>query len=162
MQDEVRDKSVALAISVGKVGGRLTADMLKTAMRRYLSASKNPKTPHGKMSVKQLIQQDGSTKSMEVHDVKVRDFERVARKYGIDFAVKKQKGTDRYLLFFKAKDKGAIDAAFLEFTGGIITRKKDGQEKKPSLLKQLAHFKEVVKQAVQSKEKNRDKGEMSL
>ena len=27
MQDEVRDKSVALAIKVGKTGGRLTADL---------------------------------------------------------------------------------------------------------------------------------------
>lgn len=29
MQDEVRDKSVALTIKVGKAGGRLTAGLLK-------------------------------------------------------------------------------------------------------------------------------------
>ena len=35
MQDEIRDKSVALVIHVGKDGGRLTADILKWAIRQY-------------------------------------------------------------------------------------------------------------------------------
>ena len=48
MQDEVRDKSVALAIKVGKTGGRLTADLLKWAIRKYLAQSHNPKIHHGK------------------------------------------------------------------------------------------------------------------
>ena len=45
MQDEVRDKSVALAIKVSKTGGRLTADLLKWAMRKYMAQSQNPKNP---------------------------------------------------------------------------------------------------------------------
>ena len=36
-QEEVRDKTVALVIKVGKTGGKLTADILKWAMRRYLN-----------------------------------------------------------------------------------------------------------------------------
>ena len=35
MQDEVRDKSVALVIRVGKNGGKLTADLLRWAIRQY-------------------------------------------------------------------------------------------------------------------------------
>ena len=42
MQDEVRDKSVALAIKVGKTGGRLTADLLKWAIRKYLVCGRFP------------------------------------------------------------------------------------------------------------------------
>ena len=57
MQDEVRDKSVALAIRVGKTGGRLTADLLKWAIRQYLEQSRNPKIHHGKQTVKQLVRQ---------------------------------------------------------------------------------------------------------
>ena len=52
MQDEVRDKSVALVIQVGKTGGKLTADLLKWAMRRYLERAKNPKIHHGRQTVK--------------------------------------------------------------------------------------------------------------
>ena len=36
MQDEVREKSVAFVIRVGKNGGKLTASMLKYAIERYL------------------------------------------------------------------------------------------------------------------------------
>ena len=47
MQDEVRDKSVALTIKVGKAGGRLTAGLLKWAIRKYLAQTQNPKIHHG-------------------------------------------------------------------------------------------------------------------
>ena len=46
MQDEVRDKSVALAIKVGKTGGRLTADLLKWAG----SIWRSPKTRKSTMA----------------------------------------------------------------------------------------------------------------
>lgn len=52
MQDEVRDKSVAFVISVGKTGGRLTADLLRTAMRRYLEQSRHPQAHYGKQTVR--------------------------------------------------------------------------------------------------------------
>ena len=48
MQDEVREKSVALTIKVGKAGGRLTAGLLKWAIRKYLAQTQNPKIHHGK------------------------------------------------------------------------------------------------------------------
>ncbi len=41
MQDEVRDKSVALTIKVGKTGGRLTAGLLKWP---FGNTCRNPKT----------------------------------------------------------------------------------------------------------------------
>ena len=148
MQDEVRDKSVALAISMGKTGGRLTADAVKAAMRHYLTAQRNPKIKHGKQTVKQLVQQGGGVQNMEIKDV--------------DYAITRQKDTGAYHLFFKSKDDAAMTAAFREFTAGIVTRKKDGEKAKPSLLKQLAHFKEVVKKSIEDKVKNREKGEMSL
>ena len=51
MQDEVRDKSVALTIKVGKTGGKLTANLLKWAIRQYMQQSRNPKIHYGKQSV---------------------------------------------------------------------------------------------------------------
>lgn len=35
MQEEVRDKSISLVIKVGKTGGKLTAELLKWAIREY-------------------------------------------------------------------------------------------------------------------------------
>ena len=89
MQDEVRDKSVALVIDVGKKGGRLTADLLKWAIRRYQEQSRNPKVHHGKQTVKQLVKQGAGVQNIEITDKNIKSFERVARKYGVDFALKK-------------------------------------------------------------------------
>lgn len=154
MQEEVREKSVALVIRVGKTGGRLTADMLKWAMRRYLAQRSNPAVRHGKQTVKQLVRQGAGVQNIEITDQNIRSFERVARKYGVDFALKKDPVQGRYLVFFKARDADALNAAFAEYTAKTMNRGKN----KPSLLATLSHFKEVVKNNVRDGEKHREKG----
>ena len=155
MQDEVREKSVALAIKVGKTGGRLTADLLKWAIRRYLNQSHNPKSYHGKQTVKQLVGQGAGVKSIEITEKNIKSFERVAKKYGVDFALKKNPEKGEYYVFFKARDDDAMQAAFAEYTAKTIQRK---TTEKPSVRRQLSHFKEVVKNAVQETVKTRDRG----
>ena len=154
MQDEVRDKSVALTIRVGKTGGKLTADMLKWAIRRYMDQSRNPKIHHGKQTVKQLVKQGAGVQNIEITDKNIKSFERVARKYGVDFALKKDPSEGKYLVFFKAKDADALNAAFAEYTARTLNR----SQKKPSLRARLSHFKEVVKNRAQETVKNRDRG----
>jgi len=63
----VRDKSVALAIKVGKTGGKLTADLLKWAMRKYMTQAKNPEIHHGKQTVKQLVKQGQGVQNIEIN-----------------------------------------------------------------------------------------------
>ena len=155
MQEEVRDKSVALVIKVGKTGGRLTADLLKWAIRRYLEQSRNPKAHHGRQTVKQLVRQGAGVQNIEITDKNIKSFEHVARKYGVDFALKKDTANGRYLVFFKARDADALNAAFAEYTAKTLHRK---APQKPSLLGQLAHFKEVVKNMVRDTARNRDRG----
>ena len=154
MQDEVRDKSVALVIRVGKEGGRLTADLLKAAMRDYMRRAQAHKTPHGKQSVKQLVGQDAGVQSIEITDKNIKSFERVARKYGVDFALKKDSAEGKYFVFFKARDADAITAAFSEYANKSIKRNRD----KPSLHAELEHFKEVAKSTQRDTEKHREQG----
>ena len=122
MQDEVRDKSVALVIKVGKTGGKLTADLLKWAMRRYLERAKNPKIHHGRQTVKQLVKQGAGVQNIEVTAKNIKSFERVARKYGVDFALKKDPSQGKYFVFFKARDADAIQAAFTEYAAKTVNR----------------------------------------
>lgn len=151
MQEEVRDKSVALVLRVGKGGAKLTAEMLKWAIRQYQKQANEPQ--HGKQSVKQLVKQGAGVQNIEITDKNVKSFERVARKYGVDFALKKDPAQGRYLVFFKARDADALNAAFAEYTAKTLNRAKG----KPSILKQLSHFKDIVK-ASPDKVKNREKG----
>ena len=92
MQDEVRDKSVALAIKVGKTGGRLTADLLKWAIRKYLAQSHNPKIHHGKQSVKQLVGQGVGVKNIEINEKNIKSFENVGEKIRRGFCSEKESG----------------------------------------------------------------------
>ena len=98
MQEEVTQKTIALVIKTAK----LDANVLKAAMRMYLNhrRQKAQKT-HGKTSVKKLVGEGVGVAPIEVADGNIKSFERVARKYNVDFAVKKDKTTDppKYVAF---------------------------------------------------------------
>ena len=107
MQEEVTQKTIALVIKTAK----LDANVLKAAMRMYLNhrRQKAQKT-HGKTSVKKLVGEGVGVSSIEVTDGNIKSFERVARKYNVDFAVKKDKTTapPKYVVFFKGRDADAV------------------------------------------------------
>lgn len=135
MQEEVESRTVALTISTAKLTGRL----FKAAVAKYLDYRKNkqreePAIPHGKQTVKQLIGQNQGVSTIESNDPHIRNFERIARKYGVDYAIKKVKTADKpkYVIFFKARDADALTQAFTEYT-----RKSAELEKKPSVLQKL-------------------------
>lgn len=90
MQEEVTQKTIALVIKTSK----LNAGVLKAAMRMYLNHRKQQaQNKHGKVSVKKLVGEGVGVSSIEVTDNNIKAFERVARKYNVDFAVKKDKTT---------------------------------------------------------------------
>ena len=98
------------------------------------------KQPHGKMTVKKLAAQNRGLQSVEVTNQNIGSFNRIARKYGIDFAPFKAKGQDRYLIFFKSQDADAMTAAFKEYTeqiGNMDTSIFLGG-KEPTTLKELS------------------------
>lgn len=135
MQEEVESRTVALTISTAKLTGRL----FRAAIAKYLDYRKNkqreePAVPHGKQTVKQLIGQNQGVSTIESNDPHIKNFERIARKYGVDYAIKKVRTEDKpkYVIFFKARDADALTQAFTEYT-----RKSAEREKKPSVLQKL-------------------------
>lgn len=157
MQEEVENKTLTLAISTTKMTGRV----LKNAIAKYLAYRKNksregPVKPSGKQTVKELVGQNQGVANIEITDSNIRDFDRVARKYGVDYALKKDRSSDppRYLVFFKARDGDAITAAFKEYSA-VTDRRKD----RPSVLQKLRHFKELVAAVTPSRERRRERGE---
>mgnify|MGYP000484533269 FL=1 len=142
MQEEVEQRTLTLAINTTK----MTANVLKSAISKYLAYRKEkkregPVKPCGKQSVKQLVGQDQGVANIEITDRNIKDFERIARKYGVDFALKKDKTGDipKYLVFFKARDADALTAAFREYTA-----KSDRKKERPSVLKKLRKFKDIT------------------
>ena len=95
------------------------------------------------MTVKQLAAQNKGMQSIEVSDKNIGSFNKIARKYGIDFAPFKVKGQDRYLVFFKAHDADAMTAAFKEYAAKSVKK-----QNRPSILAKLEQFKNLIKSAV--------------
>lgn len=157
MQDEVNEKTVALSIKAVK----LTAALLQAAIKKMLAEGKKQldkqATPHGKQTLKQLMKQNAGVSNIEITDSNIKAFESTAKKYGVDFALKKDatETPPRYLVFFKGKDADVLTAAFKEFSAKKLT-----QEQKPSIRKALAAFKEKAKllNANREKVKNKDRG----
>ncbi len=160
MNEEVASKTVHLAIKVGKVTVRTLYSGLKKfvdeckkemekqdAKRDQKKESKQEKTVRGKQSVKQLVGQGQGVSSLEVGDSGIRDFKRIANKYGVDFAIVKDKTEDppRYVVFFKAKDVDAITQVLKEYSAMQMKRKQKAEKQKPSILEKLNLFKEKVK-----------------
>ena len=168
MQEEVNEKTVSLCIT----GGKVTARLLKQAMMRFLAAMEKEKAEkarkqqvkgppdkdyHGKQSLKKLAQQNVQLSNIEITDNNIKAFEKVAKKYGIDFSLKRDKSVDppRYFVFFKARDVDVMTAAFREYAGVELKKK---QAKKPSVRKKLqksVERKAKHRQRVKQRQKSR-------
>lgn len=158
MQEEVTQKTIALVIRAT----RLSADVLRKAMSAYLNHRKQKMSipKHGKMSVKKLMGRDQGANSIEVTEKNIKAFERIAKKYNVDFAVRKDKTVDppKYLVFFKGRDADVIAMAFKEFVHGNEKKKQFRQ----SVRDRLNRYKESMDQnrnRERSRERPRNRGQ---
>ena len=105
-------------------------------------------------AVAKLLEQlksDHQKHQYEVTDQNIGSFNRIARKYGIDFAPFKVKGEKRYMVFFKAPDADAMTAAFKEYTAKQVRK-----AERPSVLEMLQHFKSLIQAAVVDRTKRKE------
>ena len=130
MQEDIENKSLTLIINTRK----LTARTLATAFMKFLRYSRNKiqahqnVKPQGKQSVKQLIAQNQGVENTELADRnEAKSFDRYARQYGVDYAVQKgysQEGKPRYILYFKARDRSAINQAMAAYSVAWVRQQK--------------------------------------
>lgn len=146
MQEEIEQKTINLCLSTT----RLTAHTLLNAGRAYLRHQQDT-GPHGKQSVKSLLRQNRGVSSLEIGSTGIRGFERYARRYGIDYAIRKDstETPPRYLVFFKAPDAEAMNAALKEYAGFL--------KEKPQRPSVLARLQELVQAAAELPDKVRHK-----
>ena len=121
IQEEVENKTVNLVISTTKLSYHTLVSALKKMKQMHANQPK-----HGKQTVKQLIGQNQGVSNLAVDSTGIKGFEKVARKYGVDFAIRKDRCHEppRYLVFFKARDADAITSAFQEYADKRMRRDK--------------------------------------
>lgn len=155
MQEEVDQKTIALAVKTGK----LTAQVLQAAIRKYLAARQKGtgKAHHGQQSLKQLKKHGAALSNIEITDANIGLFKPCAKKYGVDFTLRKDATTQppHYIVIFKAKDADNMEQAFKEFTAKKLQR-----EERPSIRKDIAASKEkaAARNADRAKEKFKERG----
>lgn len=143
MQEEVENRTVNLAISTTK----LTARSLLNAFRAYKNHRRNVKAKKaynmdthivGEQTIGQLLGQNQGATNIEIEKTEISGFKRILNKYGVDYAITKDKSQvpPRYLVFFKARDSDALTAAFKEFSAETARK-----AERPSTLALLAKMK---------------------
>ena len=143
MQEEVENRTVNLAISTTK----LTARSLLNAFRAYMNHRRNVKAKKtynmdthivGEQTIGQLLGQNQGATNIEIEKTEISGFKRILNKYGVDYAITKDKSqiSPRYLVFFKARDSDALTAAFKEFSAETARK-----AERPSMLALLAKMK---------------------
>ena len=156
MQEEITQKTLALCVEASK----MTAQLLQQAMKKVLADmekhKKNPQLRHGKQTLRQLMKHNTGVSNIEITDPSIKEFEKIARKYGVDYAVKKDRSSSppKYLIFFKGRDADALTAAFTEYTGKKV--RKAEKSERPSVLAKLSQFKELVKHVVVDRNKRKE------
>ena len=123
-------------MKASKLTARSLAYALRAVGRKIAKEYRESKTPHGKQSVKKLMAHGVVTNSIELSG-DTKTFDRVARKWNVDYAFYKA-GPDKYLLFFKSGQADAITACFSEYSKKVLNKSKSRRTPIREQLKQGA------------------------
>ena len=104
------EKGLRKTIDLSVRSREFTVDTLKSAMQDFLSGKSQKK---GRVSMKKLSEHSGKLENVEIKGI--ADFLSVAKKYDIDYAVKKEADSDTFHVFFQASKMEDFKRAFQEF-----------------------------------------------
>lgn len=146
-------KTIDITIKAAK----LTSDILADALKDFLS---DKTTKKGRMTFKELEAQNPNSKleSIEITDNNIRDFLATAKKYNVDYALKRDKSTEpvTYHVFFQSFKAENFNRAFKEYTS--IKQKQIEEKKTPYDRQKLNEkAKEIASEAREKKEKVRER-----
>ena len=100
MQEEITQGAVSLSVEAGK----MTADLLQKALKKVLEEMQKKPSQRtlrqGKQTLHQLKQHGASLTNIEITEQNIKAFSAVAKKYDIDYALKKDPQTPRTTMCF--------------------------------------------------------------
>lgn len=125
MNGEITEKSIAFVIDKSFLTAKYLYKLLK-----FIKEYEN-KTP-GLKSVKNIIGDNAHISTSEIDkNIVLKDFDKIARKYGVKFAVVR-KEDNKMILFFKSKDTEVLKKAIEEYTRLCLKKELKSQNKQKS------------------------------
>lgn len=150
MQEYVEERTVAISVKAAKLSGRALAAACKKVLAEMKKHHEAAKRPHGRQSVKKLMNHYGGKSSMPYVGAP-KDFDRIAKEFHVDYAFHKV-SPGHYLLFFKANQADTVTAAFQKYSDKVLNKNKDHA----SILGQLRHFTEQIQKKPKEKQHTRE------
>ena len=132
MQEEIEHKTVNFAISTVKLSARTLLKGAQFFLRQY-----DKSASQGKQSMNRLIRQNRGVTNLEIEKTGIKDFDRYAKRYHIDYAIQKDLSCTppRYLIFFKAQDTDALN----EYSASVLSK-----TERPSVLAKLHNLAQTI------------------
>lgn len=145
MQEQVNEKTIAFQVNTVKVTTRelkkLIALYLRVRKERKLKKApvKQQNRKASKTTLEKLSKKYDGLKSIEITENNIKDFEKTAKKYKLEYALKKDDKTEppTYFVFFKGRDLDVIDYAFREYLKSSIEKSSDSRPSVRALLKKM-------------------------
>ena len=134
MQEEIEHKTVNFAISTVKLSARTLLKGAQFFLRQY-----DKSASQGKQSMNRLIRQNRGVTNLEIEKTGIKDFDRYAKRYHIDYQKDLSCTPPRYLIFFKAQDTDALNAAFKEYSASVLSK-----TERPSVLAKLHNLAQTI------------------
>jgi hypothetical protein len=123
LQEQVDREAIGITLKASRLTAKGLAVVLSAVARNIQKKHNKSQTPHGKQSVKKLMNHNQATNTIEIEGDKGL-FDKVARQWRVDYAFHKT-GPDKYLLLFKSGQADAITAAFSEYSALVMQRARD-------------------------------------
>ena len=143
MQEYVEEQTIAISVKAAKLSGKVLAAACKKVFAEIAKQQEAAKRPN-------LMNHHGGKNAMKYVGAP-KDFDRIAKEFHVDYAFHKT-GPGHYLLFFKADQADAIQAAFGKYTEKVMGR----SQTRPSILGQLREFAEKIAARPKQKERARE------
>ncbi len=154
VNEEINKEAVHLAIRTTEKGvGKIVNLIGKFLQSRKAKKAKKAEPTRGKQSLKKLVGQGKGLTKVELEGEDGKTFQKLCKKYGVDYAIVKDKKSDPpvYTIFLKANDESSLKLVYEEY---MKKKLKLDKGKKPSIIAALNRIKEKIKKTPK-KEHNR-------
>lgn len=151
MQEQVDEKTIAISVKATKITGRLLAKALMAALKKM----QEPSHKTGKQSIRSLSKHGTSLTNVEITGDNIGSFGKIARKYNLDYCLKKDdlQMPLKWYVFIKSKDSESLHTAIKEYSRLQMKY----QNRKPSIAAMLKKAIEKVAQTAPPV-RNRNRG----
>lgn len=156
MQEHIQQRTVAVTVQAARFSGKILFKIARFLLglpfrliKKGIRNQANPKLHTQKQSLKNLLKHNKTVNSMDLNDPEIKLFNRIARKYRVNYSVLESKSANKsglksYTIVFHADHADLMKATFKEYMAAVMLNKAKQAVPKVSILQRLEHFKSIT------------------